>query len=29
MYADDVVLMAESENDLQKMLDTVNTWMTT
>ena len=28
MYADDVVLMAESENDLQKMLDTVYTWMT-
>ena len=28
MYADDVVLMAESANDLQKMLDTVYTWMT-
>ena len=28
MYADDVVLMAETETDLQKMLDTVYSWMT-
>ena len=28
MYADDIVLMADSEDDLQKMLDTLNNWTT-
>lgn len=28
MYADDIVLMADSEDDLQKMLDSLNNWTT-
>ena len=27
-YANDIVLMADSEDDLQKMLDTLNNWTT-
>ena len=26
LYADDIVLLSENENDLQQMLDTMNTW---
>jgi hypothetical protein len=26
LYADDVVLLAENEKDLQKMLDVLNCW---
>jgi hypothetical protein len=28
MYADDIVLMADNEDNLQKMLDTLNNWTT-
>ena len=28
VYADDIVLMADSEDELQKMLDTLNDWTT-
>ena len=26
LYADDIVLLSENENDLQQMLNTMNTW---